>query len=159
MEYKNILNKEFRIVGIHIADLTMDYVKSFLGQWNDGSAIGSLTMYYDKKQDYVVINLDNPNYKKVITFAESYINAFNQMMEQNRDQIDPRKSIEEINVLNGCIYTRLLSEMIMNSPKKRKADKDLDTVCSGQKVDYLSIKNGFDCGYVRGYADALEEKR
>lgn len=45
MEYKNILNKDLRIAGVHIADLDMDCIKSFIGQWDEKVRIGLLTVF------------------------------------------------------------------------------------------------------------------
>ena len=46
MEYKNILNKDLRIAGVHIADLDMDCIKSFIGQWDEKVRIGLLTVFF-----------------------------------------------------------------------------------------------------------------
>lgn len=48
MKYE-MINEELRIARCSLADLTLEQVKHFLGQWEPGSNIGNLILFYEKR--------------------------------------------------------------------------------------------------------------
>ena len=50
MKYE-MINEELRIASCSLADLTLEQVKHFLGQWEPGSNIGNLILFYEKEDD------------------------------------------------------------------------------------------------------------
>ena len=70
-----IVNEELKIAACRLADLTMEQVKGFLQQWEDGSSIGTLTLFYDRESGYIVLNRDNKDYKIFLDIAEGYLRA------------------------------------------------------------------------------------
>lgn len=74
MDYK-IINEELKIASCRIADLTMEQVTSFLKTWNDGSNIGALTIFYDRENDYLVLNEDNEEIRSYLDITEAYLKA------------------------------------------------------------------------------------
>lgn len=48
MKYE-MINEELRIASCSLADLTLEQVKHFLGQWEPGSNIGNLILFYEKR--------------------------------------------------------------------------------------------------------------
>lgn len=104
MKY-NVINKELMIADCRIADLTMEQVNSFLNQWEEGSSIGTLTLFYDRNNGYVVLNRDNKNYEDYKKFTELYLSA----SEEKRSRVPERlakKMKKEIEVLENCIDYR-----------------------------------------------------
>lgn len=57
-----IVNKELGIASCSLAELTIKQVQRFLGQWEPGSNIGSLILFYDEKADMIVLNSSNKKY-------------------------------------------------------------------------------------------------
>ena len=41
-----VINKELKLESCGIGDLTMDVVSGMLKQWDDGSSISTLTLFY-----------------------------------------------------------------------------------------------------------------
>ena len=67
-----LINEELGVYSCSIADLTMDQVSSFLKQWNDGSAIETLTVFYDT-DGAVVINADNKEFETFEKITVKYM--------------------------------------------------------------------------------------
>ena len=107
MQYKNIVNEELRIAAINIADLTLEYVSAFLRQWNDDSKIGSLTLYYDRKEDYLVLNRDNEHYEIYLELAEALLGPVADT-ERGRELLKefPYSIREAVEVLKDCRQSR-----------------------------------------------------
>lgn len=164
MEYNNILNKELRIAGIHIADLTLDYIESFLKQWNDGSSIGTLTLYYDRAHDYIVINLDRRDHNKILSFVEIYMQLPDQKREEYKSEAESLSG--ECSVLDDCISRRNSSEMIRiagemivrESGKVRKMDL-FGNIRRRYKDDYFKMNTAFNCGYMQGIRDERARRK
>lgn len=62
MKYE-MINEELRIARCSLADLTLEQVKHFLGQWEPGSNIGNLILFYEKEDDVIVLNSSNKKYQ------------------------------------------------------------------------------------------------
>lgn len=62
MKYE-MINEELRIASCSLADLTLEQVKHFLGQWEPGSNIGNLILFYEKEDDVIVLNSSNKKYQ------------------------------------------------------------------------------------------------
>lgn len=72
MSYE-VINEELKIAKCSIAGLTMEQVEGFLKLWNDDSAIGTLTMFYDRKSEMLVLNADNKMYEDYLQIATAYL--------------------------------------------------------------------------------------
>ena len=164
MEYKHILNKDLRIAGIHIAELTLDYIESFLKQGNDGSNIGTLSIYYDGNYDYIVINLDRRDRDKILLFVETYMQLPDQKREEFKCEAGTLSS--ECSVLDDCISRRNSSEMIriagemivQESGKVRKMDL-FGNIRRRYKDDYFKMNTAFNCGYMQGIRDERARRK
>ena len=108
MEYKNILNKDLRIAGIHIAELPKEYKNNFLKQWGGDVPIDALTIYYDRQHDYLVVNMDEPIHDKFINLAEVYLQLDDQKRCEFSDIIISKSVIDACEVLDNCIFLRAL---------------------------------------------------
>ena len=118
-----VINETLKIAACGLADLTMDQVQGFLKQWGDGASIGTLTLFYDEKSGYVVLNRDNEYYKMYLDIAEGYLGA----------SAEDWKKIEA-NTPEGMRETILV---LKNSLIWRKVDKDI----------YQAKKNYIDESY------------
>lgn len=108
MEYKNILNKDLRIAGMHIAELPNEYKNNFVKQWGGDAPIDALTIYYDRQHDYLVVNMDEPMHDKFISLAEVYLQLDRKKRCEFLDIISSESVIDACEVLDNCIYLRAL---------------------------------------------------
>lgn len=115
MEYTNILNKDLRIAGIHIEDLTIQYASRFLSQWEEGARLSQLIMYYDEAADFVVLNLDNKACELLLRFTEAYL----QSSKEAREEIAGEATLKSISgclaVLDRCTKCRAVGMRAMQS--------------------------------------------
>lgn len=104
MVYKKIVNEELRIAAVNIADLEIDYAISFLEQWEKGAKLGSLTLYYDLKEDYVVLNRDNKNYNTYLEMAKVFLTGDPECIDKVKKA--PPGLREVIGVFERCVNVR-----------------------------------------------------
>ena len=71
MSYE-MVNEELNIKSCSLADLTMEQVHHFLKIWDDGSAIGTLALFFDK-DGTLVLNRDNEHYSDYQEIAEGLL--------------------------------------------------------------------------------------
>lgn len=103
------INKELGIKACSIGDLTMREMDGMLKQWNDGSSISTLTLFYDYKEDAIVLNRDNKNYDIYREFAERYLMCTEEEREEFRSKfMEPvgNAMMENIRVLENAISCR-----------------------------------------------------
>lgn len=104
MHYK-IINKELGIATCSLADLTMKQVNQFLKQWESGSSIGSLILFYDKEADLIVLNSSNAKYHSWQPIVEAYIVADEEQREELKKMLSKR-SVDVCRVLDNCLIER-----------------------------------------------------
>lgn len=66
------LNAELGIDACNLSDLTAEQVSCFLGQWEEGASIGTLTVFNDEK-NILILNKDNELYDTYRELAETYM--------------------------------------------------------------------------------------
>lgn len=104
-----VIDEDLRISSCRIADLTMEQVQSFLKLWSDDSSIGSLTMFYDKESDMVVLNADNENYGDYLQIATAYLGAEYERREELKGKA-PDSIRESVNLLEQCYQQRVFDK-------------------------------------------------
>ena len=92
MKYE-MINEELRIASCSLADLTLEQVKHFLGQWEPGSNIGNLILFYEKEDDVIVLNSSNKKYQVWLDIVEAPAMMFNY-------------SEDSAKILDNCLYYR-----------------------------------------------------
>ena len=68
-----IIDESLKLASCGIAELTYEQASSFLSKWEDGAKLGSLTLFFDEKSEYLVINRDNPDYEFYVKLAKTYL--------------------------------------------------------------------------------------
>ena len=151
MRYK-VINEELKIASCGLADLTIDQVFGFLKQWDDDSSIGTLTLFYDRKSGYVVLNRDNKDYKMYLDIAEAYLGASSEG-RQRIEENTPEGMHQTILVLKNSLIWRKVDRDIYQSKKNYIDDSDRITVReiisrSGDKegAAYIAFRYGVMCG-------------
>ena len=74
MSYE-VINEELKIAKCSITDLTIGQVHNFLESWGDDSKIGTLTMFYDREKELLVLNEDNDMYETCLMTATAYLSG------------------------------------------------------------------------------------
>ena len=110
MEYE-VINEELGIKACRLADLTAEQVNHFLGQWEEGATIGTLTPFYDDKNGDVVLNKDNAQYEFYAELAEGYLSASEDNRKEFREKV-PKSVKETVDVLENCLRVRRVNREI-----------------------------------------------
>lgn len=133
-----IIDENLGLACCGVADLTIEQTNEFLGYWEEGAAIGSLTLFYDEKRNMVVLNKDNENYKYYLDVTIEFMG----LSEDSRKELmenAPGSTKETLNVLYGAM-------------RKMKYQKEL-TMLRHQPipteyvnmVQYIQHKEKYDC--------------
>lgn len=157
MEYNNILNKELRIAGIHISDMTTDHVKSILGQCDNGVRIDSLIVFFDKENDYLVVNTDDPCHAQLVSFIESYLVSSDQGRCEVKGKFESKTIKDIAKVLDDCISHRTMQEIIriaaeMDTKEENGLDKFklLNEIQKHDHENLFQLWKAYNCGYMQG---------
>lgn len=105
-----MINKELQIASCSIADLTMEQTDCFLKQWEPGSSIGTLTLFFDKS-GRVVLNRDNKRFDYYKDFTEAYLSNPEKARKRITDKMH-RMLEAEIKVLDHCINFRTVGREV-----------------------------------------------
>ena len=122
-----VINEELKIAACRLADLKLDQVQHFLEQWNDGSSIGALTLFYDRESGYIVLNRDNKAYEQYLEIAEGYLGA----CAEERETIEreaPEGIRQTVLVLKGALAWRKIDNAIFQARKNCISDSDRITL-------------------------------
>lgn len=111
-----VIDEDLRIASCRIADLTMEQVQSFLKLWSDDSSIGSLTMFYDKESDMVVLNADNKNYEDYLQIATAYLGAEYERRKELKEKA-PDSMRESMVLLEECYQQRVFGKRTFQACK------------------------------------------
>lgn len=79
-----IIDENLKIASCGIGDLDSRMVSGFLAQWEDGAKIDSLTMFFERDKDYLVLNSDNNNYDFYLKLTKEYLMASDDMADEIR---------------------------------------------------------------------------
>lgn len=107
----NVINEELKIASCRIADLTMEQVEAFLKLWNDDSKIGTLTIFYDKNSEYLVLNEDNEDFQMYVDIVEGYLKSDIERKKEIRRN-SPATMMDTLRVLDGFHERRLIETWI-----------------------------------------------
>ena len=150
MKYE-IINEELKIAACRISDLTLDLVQGFLYQWEDGASIGTLTLFFDKVSNMLVLNRDNKHYPFYLELAETYLRE-----DTDRPKLRekaPEGLEETLDVLEACLRFRTIGHEIDLALKNKIDSKDRTVVegianCSdGRHVaSAIAFRYGVMCG-------------
>ena len=108
MSYE-VINKELKIAKCSIADLTIGQVHNFLESWGDDSKIGTLTMFYDREKELLVLNEDNDMYETCLMTATAYLSGD---YERRKELLKnaPEGIVESVKLLEKVFKYRLFDK-------------------------------------------------
>lgn len=146
-----VIDEDLRIASCRIADLTMEQVQSFLKLWSDDSSIGSLTMFYDKESDMVVLNADNKNYEDYLQIATDYLGAEYERRKELKEKA-PDSMRESMVLLEKCYQQRVFDKRTfqamnnMLSKTQRKYVTHLLNESDPISATYIAFRAGMISG-------------
>lgn len=143
MHYTEVLDKENRVAGVHVADLPEEMQQE------------NITMFYDPEADYVVINLDRDHSDRLTVLASIYLQAAAAHREAFRKQT--KAFAEECRVLDTCLLYREIAEMLRISGEMITGGLDLNgkvklytDIRKLHNDDFLRMDTAYNCGYIQG---------
>lgn len=145
MAYK-VINEELKIASCRIADLTMEQIEAFLRIWDDGSRIGTLTVFYDQNSEYIVLNEDNEDFSLYLDVVEGYLEANKEQRRKFRKEA-PSSTLETLRVIDGFEKRRFINTWIDRACKNGMSNAEREMV---ENVPCRSIYAAFKLGVIRG---------
>ena len=145
MDYK-VINEELKIASCRIADLTMEQIEAFLRIWDDGSRIGTLTVFYDQTSEYIVLNEDNEDFSLYLDVVEGYLEANKEQRRKFRKEA-PSSMLETLRVIDGFEKRRFINTWIDRACKNGMSNVEREMV---ENVPCRSIYTAFKLGVIRG---------
>lgn len=154
-----VVNEELKIKACNLGDLTVEQVSYFLKQWEEGAAIGTLTMFYDM-DSYLVLNRDNKDYPSYLEIAEGYLVATDEDRKQIRDNC-PESMRETMNLMESFIkHSRVTTETHHALKNHIQNSKNMDVLRYIDKMytDYAAYV-AFRYGIMEGKRIERRKKR
>ena len=94
-----IIDETLKLASCGITDLTYEQASHILSQWEDGAKLGSLTLFFDPKSEYLVINRDNSDYEFYLKLAKKYLCLSGKEKKAFREKFEGRHK-EEFEVMD-----------------------------------------------------------
>lgn len=117
-----IIDEKLRIASCSLADLTMEQVNRFLQQWEDGAPIGSLTVFYDDKQNLIVLNRDHKSYEYYLDVVIAYLRATEEQRKLILNQTP--ESMKETMCLLECVCKRINFQTDVDYARQNFANRE-----------------------------------
>lgn len=104
-----IIDEKLGLASCRLSDLTIQQVNCILNQFEDDASIGTLTLFYDKAADIVVLNSDNKNFDIYLGLAEAFLKADREKEQEIVDKV-PSGFRETLEVLRDAKRARKIKE-------------------------------------------------
>lgn len=147
MRYK-VINEELKIASCKIADLTMEQVTAFLKLWNDDSKIGSLTMFYDRSSEYLVLNEDNKDFSLYLDIVETYLETDYEGRKRIRNEV-PASMKETVRVIEEFRQYVLINTWIERA-EHNSVPNDFEMRLLGHIDGACPLLTAYNLGVIRG---------
>lgn len=109
-----VINEELGIKACGLADLTAEQVAHFLGLWEDGARIGTLTVFFESETGDLVLNKDNEMYDTYRDLAENYMSASSEVRRKLQENC-PVSMKETLRVMESCLKSRRIEKEIFRA--------------------------------------------
>lgn len=104
-----IIDEKLGLASCSLSELTIQQVNCILNQFEDDAPIVTLTLFYDKKADIVVLNSDNEDFDIYLGIAEAFLKADRKKAQEFVDKI-PSKCSGTLEVLRDVKRARKIKE-------------------------------------------------
>ena len=104
-----IIDEKLGLASCSLSDLTIQQATCILNQFDDDAPIDTLTLFYDKKADIVVLNKDNEDFDIYLGLAEAFLKADRKKEQEIVDKV-PSGCRETLKVLRDVKRARKIKE-------------------------------------------------
>lgn len=104
-----IIDEKLGLASCSLSELTMQQVTCILNQFEDNAPIATLTLFYDKAEDIVVLNSDNKDFDIYLRSAEAFLKADREKEQEIVDKV-PSGCRETLKVLRDVKRARKIKE-------------------------------------------------
>lgn len=147
-----IIDETLRIASCRVSELTMQQVTRFLDQWEKGAPIGSLTLFYDEKENLVVLNRDNQEFDRYLELAIRHMTLGREGCRRVEGQ-EPESLKETVAVLKNAARQMRYREKLRIIDKNVIAEEHLDVLFYSRTHSdnsYLLSRRAFLYGFICG---------
>lgn len=145
------LNTDLGIDACNLSDLTAEQVSCFLGQWEEGASIGTLTVFNNEK-NILILNKDNEQYDTYRELAETYMDGSAETRKQLWEKC-PNGMKDTLRVMEHCLKCRLISNELFRAEKNAIKSKPswlvLDALIKGCNSPQ-AVTTAFRYGMMQG---------
>lgn len=104
-----IIDEKLGLASCSLSDLTIQQATCILNQFDDDAPIDTLTLFYDKAADIVVLNSDNKDFDIYLRSAEAFLKADQEKEQEIVDKV-PSGFRETLEVLRDVKRARKIKE-------------------------------------------------
>lgn len=108
MKYQ-MVNEELQIASCRLSDLTLKDAELILKQWETGTELGTLTMFYNSEDGVLVLNADDEMYESYLQIAEGYLTGSFEHRKELRNKA-PESMKSSINLMGKCLKCRCFNK-------------------------------------------------
>lgn len=108
-----VINEELGIKACGLADLTAEQVSHFLGLWEEGATIGTLTAFVDN--EILVLNKNNALYSTYRDIAENYMGAEIERRREIRENCPIPQMDETFDLMENCLKSRKIGKELFKA--------------------------------------------
>ena len=158
-----VINEKLGIAKCSLEELTLKQVQQFLGQWEPEANIGELTLFYDKKEDLIVLNSSNKKYQTWLDIVEAYLIATGRDKEKLCEMM-LKYSSDLVDILDNAIEHRANKQEMFRVKRSTVEEKYSGMIwqiwkdggCAGP---VLTLYNAFIYGMMCGKREERKKKR
>lgn len=146
MKYQ-MVNEELQIASCRLSELTLGEVQDLLKQWEPGTSLDTLTMFFDKNSGDLVINADSEHYSDYVDIAERYLAEDCKRRAEFRRNA-PDSMVTTMNLLENCVRCRVFNKRAfcaINNEVSRFERKYIDMLIERYNpisAVYIAYKSG-----------------
>lgn len=150
-----VIDEKLNLFACNIADLTVGQINCMLKLFGDNSAIGTLTLFYDRDCGRIVLNKDHAKYEFYLDLCREYLVADEDARAKVYEKCESKEIIEALSVLNDAIGD-IKVKKIMDMLKMQQSIPDgygigIRLVKELEKLDdFFSIARAYKYGIIQG---------
>lgn len=148
-----VINEELGIKACGLADLTAEQVNHFLGFWEEGARIGTLTVFFENETGDLVLNQDNEMYDTYRELAEAYMGASPEHRKEIWANCQAQQMRETFMVMENCLKFRKTEKELFRARNNYIASESSRMIlCEIQKrYDFVgAVSVAFRYGIMQG---------
>lgn len=157
MKYLDIISEKHRIATIKPEDLEYELALDILKQWKSGIKLSELTLYYDGKEDYLVINKSSGLYETLRDLAITFFEADGEKRATLLLEAPPKLKMS-VRVLGNCVRQRQQSNTI-EQIRQNYVDPQYRPTLDYMRDNDMSIYNAFVYGVMCGKREERARKK